>query len=174
LGSRFGTVASGEWGCVIELMADDPVRAEESMRPGYELLEQADEKAYLSTMACHMGEAAYRQGRSEEAARYAEIAESLGASDDAVTQMGWRQLRAKLLADRGDHDLAERLAREAVAVGAETDALTWHGDALVDLAYVLRTGGRENDADAALEDAIALYERKGATALVERARRLAA
>jgi hypothetical protein len=33
------------------------------------------------------------------------------ASDDAITQMLWRQVRAKLLAPRGEHAEAERLAR---------------------------------------------------------------
>ena len=47
----------------------------------------------------------------------------LGASDDATTQMLWRQARAKVLARRGEHAEAERLAREAVAIGEKTDML---------------------------------------------------
>ena len=37
--------------------------------------------------------------------------------------MLWRQVRAKVLARRGEHAEAERLARDAVAMGDETESL---------------------------------------------------
>jgi tetratricopeptide (TPR) repeat protein len=88
-------------------------------------------------------------------------AAELGASDDALTQMLWRQVRAKVLARRDEHAEAERHAREAVAVGEETDMLDAQGDTYADLAEVLSLAGRPKEATEALEQALARYERKG-------------
>jgi hypothetical protein len=46
-------------------------------------------------------------------------------------------VRAKVLARRGEHAEADRLAREAVALSDETDQLDTQGDAYADLAEVL-------------------------------------
>jgi hypothetical protein len=48
-----------------------------------------------------------------------------------------------------------------VALAQQTDRLNYHGDALVDLAAVLRKSGRADDERAALDAALALYEQKG-------------
>jgi hypothetical protein len=88
------------------------------------------------------------------------------AGKERLTQMRWRQVRGK--ARRGEVEEGERLAREAVALGAETDILNAHGDALTHLAEVLNRAGR--DARGELEQALALYERKGNLAMAERTR----
>jgi hypothetical protein len=44
---------------------------------------------------------------------------------------------------------------------ADTDLLELHGDVLVVLGDVLRRGGREQDGRDRIEQALALYERKG-------------
>ena len=74
----------------------------------------------------------------------------------------------RVLARRGELGEGERLAREAVALGAETDMLNAHGDALLDLAEVLALAGQ--DARAELDQALALYERKGNLVMAERTR----
>ena len=71
---------------------------------------------------------------------------------------------------RGEHEEAERLAREAVAISSRTDAPIWHGDALYDLAEVLQLAGRTDEAAAAFEQAFEQYERKRALPLVEQTR----
>jgi len=85
----------------------------------------------------------------------------LGASDDALTQMLWRQVGSKVLARRGDFDEAYGLAREAVAVCERTDFLDAQGDVYADLAEVLLLGGRRKEAGAALGQALERYQRKG-------------
>ena len=55
-------------------------------------------------------------------------------------------MRAEALARRGEHDDAQRLAREAVALAEPTDALADKADALMALAAVLRAGGDEDGA----------------------------
>ena len=65
---------------------------------------------------------------------------------------------------------AEALAREAVALVEPTDLLSHHGDAMLDLADVLRLSGRTGEAGGAACDALALYERKGNLVSAQRAR----
>ena len=56
---------------------------------------------------------------------------------------------------------AEKLAREAVAFAAESDFLDSHGDALLELAEVMRLTGREQEAVEVVREAERLYELKG-------------
>lgn len=84
----------------------------------------------------------------------------------------WRTLQALLLSRRGDYDEARRMAGEAVSVAGHTDLLVDHGDACLTLATVLNAAGETAGARAAAGRAVDLYERKGAAALAERARRL--
>ena len=86
-----------------------------------------------------------------------------------------RQVRAKVLARRGEYAAAERLAREAVAISEATDSLNWQGDTNADLAEVLLLVGKPGEATAALEQALERYERKGNLVMAARTRdRLAA
>jgi tetratricopeptide (TPR) repeat protein len=71
-----------------------------------------------------------------------------------------RQVQALVLARRGEHAEADRLAREAVARVEQSDSLTFQGDAWYDLAEVLEAAGREDEAAAALAEALDRYERK--------------
>src|SRR5439155_7478465 len=115
-------------------------------------------------------QALYTLDRLEEADAWAGRAAELSASDDALTQMLWRQVRAKVLAHHGETGEAERLAREAVAVGSETDMVNSRGDAHSDLAEVLELAARRDEAAVEVEKALALYERKGNIVMTERCR----
>ena len=118
-----------------------------------------------------LAQALYALDRLEEADAWAGRAAELGASDDAFTQMTWRQVRAMVLARRGQHAEAERLAREAVAIGEATDFLDGQGDAYADLAEVLLLAGKADEAAASLEQAIGRYELKGNVVRAEYAHR---
>ncbi len=159
----------------VERLAGDPAAAVELGQEGCRLLDELGEKSYLSTAAGKLAQALYALDRLEEADAWAGRAAELGASDDASTQMLWRQVKAKLLARRGEHAEAERLAREAVAIGEDTDMLDAQGDTHADLAEVLSLAGRPKEAAEALEQALARYERKGNVVMAGRTReRLAA
>ena len=94
----------------------------------------------------------------------------MAAREDVVTQALWRGVRAKIRAGAGELDEADALAREAVRLIEPTDLLTDRGDALLDLAEVLRLGGRATDAEAAARGGLELYERKGNLVSAARAR----
>ena len=64
------------------------------------------------------------------------------------------------------------MAEAAVARAEATDVLVDHGDACLSLAMVLRAACDAAGARAAAEQAVVLYERKGAAALAEMARRV--
>ena len=106
-------------------------------------------------------------GRTEEAEEWAAKA--------AVTAHGlWRPLGqamlARVRARQGRGEEAEALAREAVAAFEPTDFLIFHGQTLVALADVLRVLGRADEATRVGQEAISLFERKGASALADHAR----
>src|SRR5262249_55621431 len=97
-------LAHGNCGTVrgqIELLADDPVAAEDALRTSYEALASMGDRAYVATRAAELAEAVYRNGRLDEAWRLTETAEVTGGADDVPTQFLWRSVRAKLLASAG-------------------------------------------------------------------------
>jgi tetratricopeptide (TPR) repeat protein len=96
-----------------------------------------------------------------EAQRLTQLAERSATPGVADEDIGWRRVRAKLLARQGDGEDAERVAREATGRAALTDLLDDRAQALADLAVVLRLGGRLEEAAMALEEAILLHEQKG-------------
>ena len=98
------------------------------------------------------------------------MSRDLAASEDLSVQVVWRGMQAKILARQGRGEDAEVLAREAVQLAADTDLLTYHGDALVDLAEVLHADGRAAEAADSISAGLRLYERKGNLAAAERAR----
>jgi class 3 adenylate cyclase/tetratricopeptide (TPR) repeat protein len=153
----------------VELLAGDPAAAAEFGEEGCRLLDELGEQSVLSTAAGMLAQALYALDRLEEADGWAGRAAELGASDDAYTQMLWRQVRAKVLARRGEYAEAERLAREAVAVGGETDMLDAQGGTYADLGEVLSLAGRPKEAAAALKQALGSYARKGNLVSTQRA-----
>ncbi len=168
LGSRLAEAGHSMQEAEVELHAGDAERAAEVALEGVAALDALGERGWLSTVAGHAAEALYRLGRDEEAWRLTDKAEEAGASDDVITQMLILQVRAKLLARRGEHAEAERRAREAVAWGEPTDALEYKANALRDLAIVLSAAGRHDEALEALDEARPLYEEKGHTVGVAR------
>jgi tetratricopeptide (TPR) repeat protein len=76
-------------------------------------------------------------------------------------QVKWRAIRAVILARRGAFEQAEDLARQAVDLADESDQVDSRAEAHVDLAEVLRLGGRTRGAVRELELAVWLYKEKG-------------
>jgi len=145
----------------VELDAANPARAAEVALQGVTDLERLGERGWLSTVAGWAAEALYRLGRDDEAWRLTETADEAGAADDVITRMLVLQVRAKILARRGEHAEAEQLARAAVAWGEPTDALAHKAHSYRDLAGVLGAAGKREEALSALDKAAELYAEKG-------------
>ena len=92
----------------IEMLADEPVSAEQKWRESCDIFIAVGERAYLSTRAAELAEKAlYAQGKYDETERFAELGRTAGASDDISTQPRWRGALAKVLAYRGEGRTAE-------------------------------------------------------------------
>jgi tetratricopeptide (TPR) repeat protein len=146
---------------MVELLAGDPIAAEQCLQKGFDVLEEMGDRALLSTTAAFLGEALLAQDRDDEAERYAGLSAELAADDDVLTQAVWRDVKAALLARRGGLAEAERMARQAVALAEPTDFLNHRAETLVVLATVLDRQERTEAAQEALVAALGLYERKG-------------
>jgi tetratricopeptide (TPR) repeat protein len=159
-------------GGYVELLAGDPVAAERHMRAARDSCITIGDRLFLSTVSLDLPRPVYEQGRNDEALSLVEAIDEVPAPDDREWQIKRRGIRARLLARKGELERAERLAREGVAVAAETDLLWFHADAVIDLAEVLRLAGRTEEAAGAADEALALYERKGNVASAATTRRL--
>jgi class 3 adenylate cyclase len=138
--------------------------------PLYDLLQEHDQRFYLSSIAPMLGRELCALGRYDEAERCAQLAHELDVRQSALGQASLRQVQALVQAHHGEHAEAEALAREAVAVIERTDGLNYQGDALCDLAEVLHAAGRSDEAEAALAQALERYERKQNLAMAAQVR----
>jgi tetratricopeptide (TPR) repeat protein len=154
----------------IELLAGDPGAAEDAFRTACATVERMGDWGAFASLTPLLADALSAQGRGDEAVPSIELAASRVSADDIDAQIGLRRVRARLLAQKGDLKGAERLAREATELAAQTDYLNIHANALTDLADVLELGGQREQAAAAVQTALALYERKGNLVMAERAK----
>jgi class 3 adenylate cyclase/tetratricopeptide (TPR) repeat protein len=165
-----GWINSAHAGNWVEVLCETPAEMEREFRAAYETLAEAGEKGVLSTMAADLADAVLAQGRIEEAVRLLDEAEQAGASEDVVTQVIVARVRAKVLAERGEAEAAERLAREAVERAFATEYVQMRADTLRAFADVLAAAGRSEEAAEVLAQAIGVYEAKGFLLLADRAR----
>jgi DNA-binding SARP family transcriptional activator len=164
LGQHVNAASCDYFEGVIATLGRDYDRAELVLRRSCETAEQAGESAYLATRAAELSDILYWQGRFDDALSWTLISERNAAEGDLSAQFSWRAVRAKARASEGKFVEAEELAREAVRLVEQTDALLQHGNVLLDLAAVMRSSGRLKDAASATEHALALFRRKGASA----------
>jgi tetratricopeptide (TPR) repeat protein len=143
------------------------------LEPAVSLLSSATERlgalgevSVRSTALALLGEAHFRLGHLDEALSAAESCREIAAEDDQASQIGWRQVSAKVAAARGRRDEALQLAREATSIADSTDFLTMAAFAHLDAAQVLAD---VNDPDGSREEhdiALTLFEQKGVAGLV--------
>jgi len=159
-------------GYFVEMVRGDWRAGEHELRQGFEALESMGDKNYLAITAGWLAHCLYAQDRLDEAEPFAAICEQSAAASWIAAQVLWRGARAMLLARRGKVDAGEVLAREAVDLALRTDRVDTQTDALMDLAEVLRVGGRSAEAVPFVADALRRYERKEVRPAAARARAL--
>ena len=162
-----GTVAAD-----IELLASDPPAAEQTLRAQCEYLERTQDVSHFAVRAAKLADAIYRQDRIDEAEHWVSVARANAASDDQSVQLVLGPVEAKLLARRGDVEKARELAEDVVRLADGTDGLNQIAATRLALAEVLRSGELHAEASRAIEDAIALFIRKGNAVGVATARDL--
>jgi tetratricopeptide (TPR) repeat protein len=159
----------------VELWAGDPATAAEFGARGWNLYLELGEHSFLPAAAGVLAQVSYARDRLDEAEAWVVRAAERGTRELAEKETVWRQVKAKVLARRGEHAEAERIAREAIAISDQSEMLSLQGDVYADFAEVLQLAGKPDDAVAALARAVERYERKENLVMAERTReRLAA
>jgi len=152
VGSRLG---------LMEEILGDHERALETMRDPLLALDRLGEKSFFSTLAGQFARILALTGRLDEAEEFAQKGREASPPDDWASQISWREALALVAAQRADPAEGERLARDAVALTEGVDYLPQMADAWSDLGFVFRLSGREEEAAAALRQALSLREAKG-------------
>ena len=120
-------------------------------------------KSRLARELCYLG-------RFDEAERLLEEARAVPPPGSGVRVMA-AAAEALLLAQRGELEQAEALARTAVATAeTKTDTVWWQALTHEDLATVLERAGRIDEAREALERSLTIWERKGCLPCAQRVR----
>ena len=141
----------------------------------YEALSATGDRSFASTVAGWAAMALVELGRYDEAWRFATIARETTSDDDIASQGPGRAVQARVLAARGDVEVAVTLAAEAVAL-SEPQPTT---SSKPPTCTCCRRGSSMTPAGRAeaLEAArlgLELYERKGVVPSIETTRSLIA
>jgi hypothetical protein len=135
--------------------------AERGVRASYTFFQRQHDTANTVSSATDLCQVLCALDRFDEAEALAdEVVKGAGVYD-LQQQVGWRSVKARVLASRGELAEAETLARAAVERIRRTEFLDLRSDAIVHLAEVILASGRASDARAAFHEAIDGYRRKG-------------
>ena len=171
LGARIDAVSTAAFGRAdVELLAGDAAAAESALREGYEALGNLGEIGHRASVAAMLARTLHAAATRRRRTSLAREVEATASEHDLWSQALYRLTRARLLVDAGAVGEAERVARDALAIVEPTDLLDLRGDVLLELATVLRSGGRADEARECIQAGIELYEAKGNVVAVERAR----
>ena len=154
----------------VHALADDHEAAQTALRTCCETFERFDDAAALASVAAELGASLYAQGRIDEAREWSALAERSAPPRDVIAQFSWRSLKATLLAHDRRSAESEPLAMEALSLAMQTDAPTYQGDVLLDVATVLTAAKRPAEAAERVRQAIDVYDRKQNVASARNAR----
>jgi hypothetical protein len=161
LGLEVLAATSATIGGTVELFAGDPASSERILRKGFDRASLFGDTPYSSELRIQLARALYAQQRDDEAWEMIEQSDARTFGRDVAVPVYEQGIRAKLLAKRGGDGEPVRLARGAVGTAASTDFIDLQGDALMDLAEVLRLVDEPQGALDSASSALDLYERKG-------------
>jgi ATP/maltotriose-dependent transcriptional regulator MalT len=149
------------WFSLGRLWRNQPDLAEAELRPGYDALRTMGERSHLSSLSHALANAVYMQRRYDEAEFLARECERVSRANDALSQIMWRSTLAKILARRGDHEAAERLGQEALALASDGDLYFGRAESHMDMAEIATLRSDTAAANAHLDHAIGDYRNKG-------------
>ncbi len=158
---------------VVELLAGDSGAAASFFRTACDTMERIGERGNLSTYAALLARALVDEGEDAEADHYAQLSQETALAEDVLSQVLWREARARLLCRSGEVDSARALAEEAVTLAEQTDDLNLIGSAHAALGAVLAAADDVAGATVAYDRACELFERKGNVTSAAHARDLA-
>nr|MBA3412424.1 adenylate/guanylate cyclase domain-containing protein [Actinomycetota bacterium] len=159
LGQRVRYSGSATSAASMAVLAGDLPAAEAALRESLDILTKMGDKGLLTSIAWRLADVLYEQGRHEGALDLTRVSEQAASAGDHDAQLGWRAVRAKLLARRDDPHGAEALAREAVDIAKSSNYQTGITVSLLALAEVLRLLGRADEGRLCVHEAIEIFER---------------
>jgi tetratricopeptide (TPR) repeat protein len=151
-------------------LAGDHEAAADYLNTLCEWCEKHGQRLYLSSSAAALGRSLCALRRFDAAEPLAQLGRELADEQDLNAQLRWREVEALVRSSRGEHAQAEQLARDAVTISERTDSWNFQGDTLKDMAAVLHSAGRAQEAADALEQALERYERKRNLAMASNVR----
>ncbi|MBA3366460.1 MAG: AAA family ATPase [Actinobacteria bacterium] len=158
LGQRVRYASSATAAARIAVLADDLPAAEAALRESLDILKKMGDKAVLTGIAWRLADVLYEQDRHKEALDLTHLSEQAATAGNYDAQLGWRAVRAKVLARADDPHQAEVLAREAVAIAKGSVDLRTVTIALIALADVLRSLGRPEEMRLCVHEAIEIHD----------------
>jgi hypothetical protein len=153
---------------IVELLADEPSRAEAILAPTLEILRVGYDASYLALNSAWLAEAQHRQDRFAEALESSDLALSAAPRGYLTALVVAERVRAKALAPLGRLEEARATAFAASERLAGTDALYDRAETCAAVAEVLALTDDEAGAGRFMAEAIALFEEKGDAASVSR------
>jgi ATP/maltotriose-dependent transcriptional regulator MalT len=159
---------AGEWIWILSwhtaeyaLWRGDAEPAERAVKPAYDALKAIGEKSHFSSMAQALALALCARNAWDEAEIVIRECRDAARRNDVMSQIMWRCVLAKLLAHKGELGEAKRFAEEAVDFASASDFHLGRAEAFAHLAEVLALSGKEDEAAAALAEAVRFHELKG-------------
>jgi tetratricopeptide (TPR) repeat protein len=141
----------------VEMLAGDTAAAEEKLIDTYQLREQRGLHETSQWLDLFMARVRCEQSRYQDALPLVEAGWEVDDQDILVAAA----VRGRVLARLGKMAEAESNVRDALTRTAKTDDIIDTGEALMALGEVLKLAGRSEEAAAAFEQALHLWEQKG-------------
>ncbi|MFN2557638.1 MAG: BTAD domain-containing putative transcriptional regulator [Nitriliruptorales bacterium] len=160
----FATGWSGE----VEIMAGDSSAGERELRTALDMAVEMREREWVSQFAAHLSRLLTATGAAEGES-LARLSVEAAPAENIAAQALSRAALARVLVHRESLGEAERLGRAAVQL-VPAQMLNLRADLHVDLAEILLAGGQLARALPVIDEAEALYERKGNLVGAARAR----
>ena len=157
----------------IHLLEDEPAKAEPILRGAYTKLKRMDGKGPLAIVAGLLARVLLELGHDDEAEQLALECKAIAPESQLQAQIVWREVRAAVLARRGQTAEAEELVRSAIAMSEQSEQIDSRAQAMADLGEVLWLAGRPDGAAEAMARARELWEQRGNRISARRAQALA-
>jgi len=152
-----------------------PAIAEREIRSSYDWYRGRGESEEAVALAPELAEILWELGRHDEAEALIDETARTVAEYHVEAQIGWRSLKAKALARRGEVTAAAAMVEEAIVLVTKTEFLSLRGTVLLGGAETWASSGDLRRARVAANEALEAYVRKGnlvgaerTTALIQR------
>jgi tetratricopeptide (TPR) repeat protein len=156
---------------MVELLANNLEEAERVLRQGVADADREGGAVPLASLSAMLARVLLLfPERDEEAAEAVTRCERLTAGTNLDARIRSRSMHAVLLARRGEHARAVRLARVAARRAEQSEQPDSQAEVLLDLAETLRISGRLEEAISASNQALDRFEHKGNLVGAERVR----